>query len=124
MGKVQGRITLLDARVVRAIRRHCITHRHIYFIVTKKSGGLRPILDLQVLNRALHNLAFKMLTQKRIFGSVRPLDWFAAINLKHAYFHVQCDFMFQCDSHSRVGHISTRSCPSGCPCRLASSPKS
>ncbi len=29
-----------------------------------------------------------------------------------------------CDSRSRVGHISTRSCPSGCPCRLASSPKS
>ncbi len=29
-----------------------------------------------------------------------------------------------CDSHSRVGRISTRSCPSGCPCRLASSPKS
>ncbi len=29
-----------------------------------------------------------------------------------------------CDSRSRVGHISTRSCPSGCPCRLVSSPKS
>ncbi len=29
-----------------------------------------------------------------------------------------------CDSRSRVGHISTRSCPSGCPCRLASSPNS
>ncbi|KAI2645222.1 hypothetical protein H4Q32_030391 [Labeo rohita] len=33
-----------------------------YFIVSKKSGGLRSILDLQ--------------------------DWFAAINLKDAYFHV------------------------------------
>ncbi len=29
-----------------------------------------------------------------------------------------------CDSRSRVGRISTRSCPSGCPCRLTSSPKS
>ncbi len=29
-----------------------------------------------------------MLTQKRIFGCVRPLDWFAAIDLKDAYFHV------------------------------------
>ncbi len=43
-----------------------------YFIVPKKSGGLRPILDLRVLNRALHKLPFKMLTQKRIFGCVRP----------------------------------------------------
>ncbi len=59
-----------------------------YFIVPKKSGELRPILDLRVLNRALHRLPFKMLTPKRIFGCVRPQDWFAAIDLKDAYFHV------------------------------------
>ncbi len=59
-----------------------------YFIVPKKSGGLRPILDLRVLNRALHKLPFKMMSQKRIFGCVRALDWFAAIDLKDAYFHV------------------------------------
>ncbi len=59
-----------------------------YFIVPKKGGGLRPILDLRVLNRALHKLPFKMLTQKRIFGCIRPQDWFAAIDLKDAYFHV------------------------------------
>ncbi len=59
-----------------------------YFIVPKKSGGLRPILDLRVLNRVLHRLPFKMLTPKRIFGCVRPQDWFAAIDLKDAYFHV------------------------------------
>ncbi len=45
-----------------------------YFIVPKKSGGLRPILDLRVLNRALHKLPFKMLTQKRIFWGICPLD--------------------------------------------------
>ncbi len=38
-----------------------------YFIVPKKGGGLRPILDLCVLNQALHKLSFRMLTQKRIF---------------------------------------------------------
>ncbi len=59
-----------------------------YFIVPKKGGGLRPILDLRVLNRALHRLPFKMLTPKRIFGCVRPQDWFAAIDLKDAYFHL------------------------------------
>ncbi len=58
------------------------------FIVPKKGGGLRPILDLRVLNRALHKLPFKMLTQKRIFGCIRPRDWFVAIDLKDAYFHV------------------------------------
>ncbi len=58
-----------------------------YFIVPKKSGGLRPILDLRVLNRALHKLPFKMMTRKRIFGCVRPLDWFAAIDLKDVCSH-------------------------------------
>ncbi|XP_048039132.1 uncharacterized protein LOC125263974 [Megalobrama amblycephala] len=37
-----------------------------YFIVPKKGGGLRPILDLHVLNRTLHKLPFKMLKLKRI----------------------------------------------------------
>ncbi len=34
-----------------------------------------------------------------------------------------CDTGHSCDSRSRVRHISTRSYPSGYPCRLASSPK-
>ncbi|KAL0185479.1 hypothetical protein M9458_021176, partial [Cirrhinus mrigala] len=59
-----------------------------YFIVPKKSGGLRPILDLRVLNRSLLRLSFKMLTSKRILSCVRHQDWFAAIDLKDAYFHV------------------------------------
>ncbi|KAL0194522.1 hypothetical protein M9458_008094, partial [Cirrhinus mrigala] len=59
-----------------------------YFIVPKKSGGLRPILDLRVLNRSLLRLPFKMLTSRRILSCVRHQDWFAAIDLKDAYFHV------------------------------------
>ncbi len=59
-----------------------------YFIVPKKGGGLRPFLDLRVLNRALHKVPFRMLTQRRIFQCIRPFDWFAAIDLKDAYFHV------------------------------------
>ncbi len=59
-----------------------------YFIVPKKRGGLRPILDLRVLNRALHKLPFKMWTRRRIIKCIQPQDWFAAIDLKDAYFHV------------------------------------
>ncbi|KAI2649329.1 ORF V: Enzymatic polyprotein [Labeo rohita] len=59
-----------------------------YFIVPKKSGGLRPILDLRALNRSLLRLPFKMLTTKRMLTCIRPQDWFAAIDLKDAYFHV------------------------------------
>ncbi len=59
-----------------------------YFIVPKKGGGLRPILDLRFLNRALHKLPFKMLTHRRMIKYIPPQDWFAAIDLKNAYFHV------------------------------------
>ncbi len=59
-----------------------------YFIVPKKGGGLRPILDLRVLNQALHKLPFKMLTHRCMIKCIQPQDWFAAIDLKDAYFHV------------------------------------
>ncbi len=59
-----------------------------YFIIPKKRGGLRPILDLRVLNRALHKLPFKLRTRRRIIKCIQPQDWFAAIDLKDAYLHV------------------------------------
>ncbi|KAI2655010.1 ORF V: Enzymatic polyprotein [Labeo rohita] len=59
-----------------------------YFIVPKKRGGLRPMLDLRALNRSLLRLPFKMLTTKRMLTCIRHQDWFAAIDLKDAYFHV------------------------------------
>ncbi len=90
-----------------------------------QGDGLRPILDLRVLNRALHKLPFWMLMQNRIFQCIRPFDWFAAIDLKDAYFHVSIlprnrPFLrFALKSE----HYSTRSSPSGYPCRLVSSPR-
>ncbi len=36
-----------------------------YFIVPKKDGGLRPILDLRVLNESVMQLKFKMLTLRQ-----------------------------------------------------------
>ncbi len=43
-----------------------------YFIVPKKSGGLRPILGLRILNWAFHKPPFKMLMQNRVFRCIRP----------------------------------------------------
>ncbi|KAI2644176.1 Protein P [Labeo rohita] len=39
-----------------------------YFLVSKKDGGLRPILDLRPLNRALSKRPFKMITLKQILS--------------------------------------------------------
>ncbi len=66
-----------------------------YVIVPKKSGGLRTILGLRILNWAFHKPPFKMLTQKCIFGCIRPRDRSAAVDLKDPYFHVS---IFPCHS--------------------------
>ncbi len=93
-----------------------------YFIVPKKGGGLRPILDLRVLNRALHRLPFKMLTHRRMIKCIQPRDWLAAIDLKDAYFHVL--ILPRHKPRPRVGHGSTGSSPSGSPCPPVSSRRS
>ncbi|KAI2662293.1 Transposon Ty3-G Gag-Pol polyprotein [Labeo rohita] len=59
-----------------------------YFIVPKKDGGLRPILDLRRLNHSVMKLKFKMLTIKQVISQIRSEDWFVTIDLKDAYFHV------------------------------------
>ncbi len=45
-----------------------------YFVVPKKDGGLRPILDLRPINRALYKRAFKMTMLKQILAQIRPRD--------------------------------------------------
>ncbi|KAL0161734.1 hypothetical protein M9458_045459, partial [Cirrhinus mrigala] len=59
-----------------------------YFIVPKKDGGLRPIIDLRRLNRSVMKLKFKMLTIKQVVSQIRSEDWFVTIDLKDAYFHI------------------------------------
>src|SRR4029434_1085870 len=59
-----------------------------YFLVPKRDGNYRPILDLRVLNKALIPLRFRMLTPRRLVQFIRPNDWFITIDLKDAYFHV------------------------------------
>ncbi len=57
-----------------------------YFLVPKKDGALRPILDLRPLNRVLSKRSFKMITLRQILSHIRPGDWFISVDLKDAYF--------------------------------------
>ncbi len=59
-----------------------------YFVVSKKDGGLRPILDLRKLNRSVMRLKFRMLTIKQVVSQMRSEDWFVTVDLKDAHFHV------------------------------------
>ncbi len=82
-----------------------------YFIVPKKGGGLRPILDMRVLNRALHKLPFKMLTHRRMIKCIQPQDWFA-VTLTFTFRSFRDTDRFY-GLRSKVGHGSTGSSPSG-----------
>lgn len=59
-----------------------------YFHISKKDGGVRPVLNLRHLNMFLKTLPFRMLRAANILRSVKREDWFTSINLKDAYFHV------------------------------------
>ena len=59
-----------------------------YFLIPKKGGSLRPILDLRCLNLHLRKYKFRMLTHNVLFRSIRPGDWFTSVDLQDAYFHI------------------------------------
>ena len=59
-----------------------------YFVVPKKDGGIRPILNLKLFNQWLVAETFKMETLSSILIASRRGTWIVSIDLKDAYFHV------------------------------------
>ena len=59
-----------------------------FFLVAKKSGGWRPILNLTGLNRFIRQSTFRMETPRNVLAAVRPGEWLISIDLKDAYFHI------------------------------------
>ena len=59
-------------------------------LVLKKSGEMRPILNLRVFNKSVarRTRKFRMLTVRALLQCVREGDWFTSLVLKDAYFHV------------------------------------
>ncbi len=89
----------------------------------RKAVGVRPILDLRVLNRALPT-PVQDVDAETHFSMHRPFDWVRKrFDLKDAYFMSQSsldtDRSFSA-LRSKDEHISTKSSPSGYPCRLVS----
>jgi len=64
-------------------------HYSLYFLVPKKTGEFRPVLDLRSLNLHIARRKFRMLTIKQLLGLLQPGDWFTTIDLRDAYFHVE-----------------------------------
>jgi hypothetical protein len=59
-----------------------------FFVVPKKDGGFRPILNLKPLNRYVQYQKFKMETPASIQRYLRQGHWMASVDLTDAYLHV------------------------------------
>ncbi len=59
-----------------------------FFMVPKKSGEYRGILDLSALNNYIRKERFKMDTAESIREQLRQGDWVISLDLKDAYYHI------------------------------------
>ena len=58
------------------------------FLVPKKNGKLRLIIDLSKLNTFLNIQSFSMETANKVRNAILPKDWTFSIDLTDAYLHV------------------------------------
>ena len=58
------------------------------FAVPKKDGGIRPVVNLTVLNSYVHQVSFKMDGLHLVRDLLRPGDWMTRVDLKDAYFAI------------------------------------
>ena len=59
-----------------------------FFLVPKKNGKMRPVINLRPLNRYLKKEHFKMDTLKKVIYLVKPNDWAISLDLSDAYLHI------------------------------------
>ncbi len=59
-----------------------------YFLIPKKDGVIRPILDLMDLNVFLKRLPFHMLRIADVIHAVNRNDLFITVDLRDAYYHI------------------------------------
>jgi len=58
------------------------------FLVPKKDGSARLVINLRPLNQFIHQIHFKMESLAMIQDLLREEDWMASIDLKDAYLSV------------------------------------
>ena len=59
-----------------------------FFLVPKKNGKMRPVINLRPLNKYLRKTHFKMDTLSKVLNLVKPKDWAISLDLSDAYLHV------------------------------------
>ena len=81
---------LLEKSAIEPVPLHDI-QRGFYstiFLVPKKTGDLRPVINLRSLNRYLKKQHFKMDSLNSVLNLVQQGDWAISLDLKDAYMHI------------------------------------
>ena len=82
-------VDMLAKGAIRRVKTLSPGYHSNIFVVPKKDGGFRPIINLKPLNRTFISAPhFRMDTVKDVAILLRPGDWAVSIDLKDAYFHV------------------------------------
>ena len=80
--------SLLSKGAVEEIIPECPSYYSRIFLVPKKNGKLRLIIDLSVLNRSVYTETFKMETQRIVRNAVQLKDRAFSLDLTDAYLHI------------------------------------
>ena len=81
-------VSLLSKGAVEEIIPECPGHYSRIFLVPKKNGKLRLIIDLSVLNHFVYTETFKMETQRKVRNAIQLNDWAFSLDLTDAYLHI------------------------------------
>ena len=80
--------SLLSKGAVEEIIPECPGYYSRIFLVPKKNGKLRLMIDLSVLNHFIYTQTFKMETQRKVKDAVQLNDWAFSLDLMDAYLHI------------------------------------
>ena len=79
---------MLEKGAVVPVPSDSLGFRSRLFLVRKRNGDWRPVINLRPLNLFLRKEKFKMETQRSIRASLKKGEWAVSIDLKDAYFHI------------------------------------
>lgn len=89
---------ILDMEVKELLQKHAVEYVPLndiqngfystFFLVPKKTGDLRPVINLKPLNKYLRKQHFKMDSLSTVLNLVKQGDWAISLDLKDAYLHI------------------------------------
>ena len=79
---------LLGKGAIERVHKNTLGFYSFPFLVPKKEGGKRPVINLKPLNEYIRKKPFHMTTLKEVGQAIRHGDWSIIIDLQDAFLHV------------------------------------